>query len=65
MSAATAHDVDRAVNAARAAFGGPWKATVGTERGSLLYKLADLVEAVQELLATIGAMDNGKPYSQA
>jgi aldehyde dehydrogenase (NAD+) len=28
-------------------------------------KLADLVEAEQETLATIEAMDNGKPFSSA
>lgn len=65
MSAATADDVDKAVKAARAAFNGEWADAVGTTRGKLLLKLADLVEAEQETLATIEAMDNGKPYSQA
>jgi hypothetical protein len=65
VSAASSADVDRAVAAARAAFEGPWKATAGTARGRLMLKLADLVEEEQETLATIEAMDNGKPYSQA
>lgn len=30
-----------------------------------MMKLADLVEAEHETLATIEAMDNGKPYTQA
>ncbi|KAK5203310.1 mitochondrial aldehyde dehydrogenase [Exophiala xenobiotica] len=65
VSAATAEDVDRAVKAARAAFEGSWRQTPGTARGRLLMKLADLVEEEQETLATIEAMDNGKPYTQA
>ncbi|KIY02262.1 uncharacterized protein Z520_02400 [Fonsecaea multimorphosa CBS 102226] len=65
VSTATAEDVDKAVAAARAAFEGPWKATAGTARGQLLLKLADLVEAEQETLATIEAMDSGKPYTKA
>ncbi|KAK2775100.1 hypothetical protein FQN53_003315 [Emmonsiellopsis sp. PD_33] len=64
--AATAEDVDSAVQAARSAFDeGEWHSTEGTRRGKLLLKLADLVESKQEVLATIEAMDNGKPYSQA
>jgi aldehyde dehydrogenase (NAD(P)+) len=65
VSTATSEDVDSAVKAARAAFEGPWKATAGTARGQLLMKLADLVEAEQETLATIEAMDSGKPYTKA
>lgn len=65
VSAATEDDVDKAVKAARTAFHGAWRSTVGTQRGRLLLRLADLVEAEQELLASIEAMDNGKPYSQA
>jgi aldehyde dehydrogenase (NAD(P)+) len=65
VSAATAEDVDRAVQAARAAFDGPWGQTAGTARGKLMLRLADLVEEAQEILATIEALDNGKPYTQA
>lgn len=65
VSAASAEDVDRAVKAARSAFEGSWRATVGTSRGQLLHKLGDLVEANREDLATLEAMDNGKPYTQA
>lgn len=38
---------------------------VGTARARLMNKLADLVESQQHVLATIEALDNGKPYSQA
>ncbi|CAK7271935.1 mitochondrial aldehyde dehydrogenase [Sporothrix epigloea] len=61
--AATAEDVDRAVAAARAALNGPeWGELPATDRGKLMYKLADLVEQHRETLATIETWDNGKPY---
>lgn len=37
----------------------------GTSRGQLMVKLADIVERNQKVLATIEALDNGKPYSKA
>ncbi|KAF6821020.1 putative aldehyde dehydrogenase [Colletotrichum sojae] len=62
--AASAEDVDKAVAAARAAFHHPsWKRISGTERGYLMMKLADLVDAHLETLATIETLDNGKPYA--
>ncbi len=55
-------DVERAVQAARAAFEmGPWKRMSGEERGRLLWKLADLIEAHADELAEIETLDNGKP----
>jgi aldehyde dehydrogenase (NAD(P)+) len=66
VHAATAEDVDKAVRAACAAFEGEeWQNLVGTARGKLMHKVADLVESQQHVLATIEALDNGKPYSQA
>lgn len=66
MHAATADDVDRAVAAARKAFKDTsWKSLSGTERGALMLKLADLVAQNAETLATIEALDNGKPYTVA
>lgn len=46
MQEASKTDVDKAVSAARAAFklGSPWRRMDASERGSLLYKLADLME---------------------
>jgi NAD-dependent aldehyde dehydrogenases len=42
--AATTDDVDKAVAAAKKAFRDPsWRQLSGTERGALMYKLADLV----------------------
>ncbi|KAK6527091.1 hypothetical protein TWF281_010283 [Arthrobotrys megalospora] len=64
--AAEEDDVDIAVAAARKAFKDPsWSDIETSKRGSLLHKLADLMERDAEVLATIETMDNGKPYSVA
>src|SRR5437667_2877117 len=56
-------DVDLAVQAARKAFEeGPWSRTSPADRGRLLNKLADRIEAHHEELAALEALDNGKPY---
>lgn len=66
VAAAGAVDVDRAVQAAQAAFErGPWRRMNASERGRLLYRLADLIETHAEELARIEALDNGKPLSVA
>jgi len=58
-----AADIDLAVAAARRAFdSGPWSRMSGSERGRLIYKLADLVEKHQQELAALESLDNGKPY---
>ncbi len=54
-------DIDLAVKAARKAIEGPWSKLSAAERGRLLYKLADAVEAHQEELAALETLDNGKP----
>ncbi len=59
-------DIERAVSAARRAFeSGPWPALTPSERGRLLWKLADLVDAHADELATLESLDNGKPRSVA
>ena len=57
-------DVDAAVAAAREAFqlGSDWRTLDASERGILLYRLADLIERDREYLAQLETMDNGKPY---
>ncbi|EPE07299.1 aldehyde dehydrogenase [Ophiostoma piceae UAMH 11346] len=66
VQAASAQDIDTAVKAARRAFRDPsWRKLSGTERGALMHRLADLVGQHAELLATIEALDNGKPYATA
>jgi aldehyde dehydrogenase (NAD+) len=59
-------DIDLAVKAARKAFeDGPWPRMNASERGRLLYKLADLIEKNKEELAALESLDNGKPYRDA
>ena len=58
-------DADRAVTAARAALEGPWTKMPAAERGHLMYRLADLLEANAAELAELEALDNGKPVKLA
>ncbi|MBY4590966.1 MULTISPECIES: aldehyde dehydrogenase [Rhizobium] len=61
MPEAREGDVDRAVNAAeRALYDGPWAKMTATQRGKLLYKLADLVTANAQVLAELETRDTGK-----
>lgn len=60
VHAASAEDVDKAVDAAKAALAHPsWKLLPASERGQLMARLADLIEQNRELLASIDAWDNG------
>jgi acyl-CoA reductase-like NAD-dependent aldehyde dehydrogenase len=55
-------DVDEAVKAARRAFEeGKWPATGPHQRTRLLLKIAELIEAHAEELATLETLDNGLP----
>ncbi|ODV98034.1 hypothetical protein PACTADRAFT_47854 [Pachysolen tannophilus NRRL Y-2460] len=55
-------DVDKAVQAAKAAFYDVWKDSISpSERGDLLYKLYELTKANKDILAQIEAFDSGKP----
>ncbi|XP_037834623.1 mitochondrial 10-formyltetrahydrofolate dehydrogenase isoform X2 [Kryptolebias marmoratus] len=66
VSYASVGDVDRAVAAAKEAFdNGPWGKMNPRDRGSLLHKLADLMEEHQEELATIESIDSGAVYTLA
>jgi acyl-CoA reductase-like NAD-dependent aldehyde dehydrogenase len=66
VAQAGSEDVDRAVKAARRAFEeGPWHTAPAAERGRLMYRLADLVEANADELAELEALDNGKPVKLA
>lgn len=66
VHAASVDDVDKAVKAAYTALHSPaWKNMPATDRGILMAKLADNIEANKELFATIDAWDNGKPYTEA
>jgi phenylacetaldehyde dehydrogenase len=66
VAEADKEDVDRAVAAARKAFDdGPWRKMSGSQRGKLLWKLADLLEQRTEQFAELESVDNGKPMSVA
>lgn len=57
----TAADADAAVEAAHTAFLDPtWASLTATQRGTLLRKLADLIEENVDLLGQIEQRDNGK-----
>ena len=61
-----AEDADRAVQAARRAFDeGPWPRMGFAERGALLHRFADLIEANADALALADTTDMGKPVSDA
>src|SRR6185312_7994822 len=66
IAEADSPDVDLAVAAARQAFEhGPWRRMAASERGKLLYRLADLMEKHRDELITLEVLDNGKPYLTA
>jgi len=59
-------DIDAAVKAARKAFdSGPWSRMTSSERGKLIWKLADLLDEHLEEFATLETLDNGKPLAIA
>jgi acyl-CoA reductase-like NAD-dependent aldehyde dehydrogenase len=65
---ASADDVDRAVSAARRALEdrqGPWRKMSASERGLLIWRLADLLEKNIDELAELETLDNGKPISES
>jgi aldehyde dehydrogenase (NAD+) len=68
VAEASAADVDRAVEAARRAFedrNGPWRKLSASERGRLIWRLADLVERNIDELAELETLDNGKPIFES
>src|ERR1700756_1938012 len=65
---ASRQDVDHAVAAARRAFEdrtSPWRKMSASERGRLIWRLADLVEKHIDELAELETLDNGKPIFES
>ena len=58
-------DIDLAVKAARKAFEGKWRKMTPSERGKLIWKLGDLIDAHVEEFAYLESLDNGKPLTIA
>jgi aldehyde dehydrogenase (NAD+) len=66
VAAADAADVDRAVQAARKALeSGPWNRMDAADRGRLLFKLADLVEAHATDLTALESLNAGKTINDS
>src|SRR5690606_21876283 len=65
VPASTKEDVDAAVQAARAAFEGPWAKLSARERGRVIYTLGEkLVERADEF-ASLETAHNGKPIFES
>ncbi len=63
---ATKDDVDRAVKAARKALDqGPWGRMDACDRGKLMFKLADIIEAHGEELARLESLNCGKTITDS
>jgi phenylacetaldehyde dehydrogenase len=60
IAAASASDVDAAVDAARKALAG-WRSTTPNGRARILWRIAELIEANIDELAEIESLDQGKP----
>ncbi|MEU8569319.1 aldehyde dehydrogenase family protein [Streptomyces pathocidini] len=61
---ASAEDVDRAVAAARGAFG-TWSALPGAERAKYLFRIARIIQERSRELAVLESLDNGKPIRES
>jgi len=61
----TAADIDAAVAAAQGALDGAWGRTTALERGRILTRIGQFVQARIDDLAVIEATDVGKPLTQA
>src|SRR5690348_1577745 len=68
IAEASADDIDRAVDVARRAFGdrsGAWRKMSASDRGRLIWKLAEVVEKNVDELAELETLDNGKPIFES
>jgi aldehyde dehydrogenase (NAD+) len=64
VALAAPEDVDRAVAAARRAFG-PWSALPGVERAKYLFRIARIIQERSRELAVLESLDNGKPIRES
>jgi aldehyde dehydrogenase (NAD+) len=63
VAVATEPDVDRAVKAARKAFG-PWSKLTGAERSKYLFRIARILQERAREFAVLETIDNGKPIRE-
>ncbi|GIF43140.1 aldehyde dehydrogenase family protein [Actinoplanes xinjiangensis] len=64
VASAGPEDVDRAVAAARRAFG-TWSALPGAERAKYLFRIARIIQERSRELAVLESLDNGKPIRES
>jgi acyl-CoA reductase-like NAD-dependent aldehyde dehydrogenase len=65
VASASHADVDAAVEAARAAFRGPWAQMPARERGRLIWKLAERMQERLDELSRLETLHNGKPITES
>src|SRR5688572_9296493 len=65
VSAASAADVDRAVQAARRAFDTVWGPMPGRDRAKYLFRIARIIAERSRELAVLESLDNGKPIKES
>ena len=65
VASAERSDVDAAVSAARAAFGGPWSKMSARDRGRLISRLADRLMERADEIARLETLHNGKPIFES
>jgi phenylacetaldehyde dehydrogenase len=66
VAAGDKEDIDLAVKAARRAFeSGPWRKMTPSQRGKIVWKVADLLEENLDEFAELESLDNGKPLTVA
>ena len=58
-------DVDRAVQAARAAYDNVWSQLPASERGKYLYRIARIIQEKARELAILETLDGGKPIKES
>ncbi|NRQ34603.1 aldehyde dehydrogenase family protein [Nonomuraea sp. NN258] len=64
VATASSDDVDRAVQAARKAFGA-WSGLPGAERAKYLFRIARIIQERARELAVLESLDNGKPIRES
>jgi aldehyde dehydrogenase (NAD+) len=65
IAEASEEDVDRAVQAARRAYGNVWSKLRPLERGKYLYRVARVIQERSRELAVVESMDGGKPIKES
>ncbi|HEX6643021.1 MAG TPA: aldehyde dehydrogenase family protein, partial [Thermoanaerobaculia bacterium] len=62
---ADAHDVDRAVKAARTAYDKSWRKLKPSERAKYIFRIARLIQEKSRALAVVETMNGGKPIKES